>query len=66
MSFFLECLPSTVYLPTILKTVFFCVQLDKETHTGLEQHEGEDMSSFSFSVNYPFKKMCGIMFISTK
>jgi len=25
----------------ILRNIFFCVQQKKETHTGLEQHEGE-------------------------
>jgi len=25
----------------ILQNIFFCVQQKKETHTGLEQHEGE-------------------------
>jgi len=30
----------TLWLPTFLKKILFCVQQKKETHTGLEQHEG--------------------------
>jgi len=33
----------------ILQNIFFCVQQKKETHTGLEQPEGEEMmTEFSF------------------
>ncbi len=36
--------------------IFFCVQHKKETYTGLERHEGEQMmTTFSFWVNYSFK-----------
>ncbi len=35
---------------SILQNIFFCVQQKKETHAGLERHEGEQMiTKFSFS-----------------
>jgi len=40
----------------ILQNIFFSVQQKKETHTGLERHEGElPMTEFSFLGNCPFK-----------
>ncbi len=42
-------------LTNILQNIFFCVQQMKETHTGLEQHEGGvNDDSFHFWVNYGF------------
>jgi len=33
----------------ILQNILFCAQQKRETHTGLEQHEGEKMmTEFSF------------------
>jgi len=40
---------STVWLLTFLKMSFFCIQQKKETHSGLERLEGEEvMTEFSF------------------
>ncbi len=35
--------------------MFFYVQQKKQTHTGLEQLQGELMTDFHFHMNHPFK-----------
>ncbi len=54
-----QWLPSTVCLVTnILQNIFYCVQLRKETHTGY-------VSKWqNFWVNFPFKDLSFIHFIS--
>ncbi len=40
----------------ILQNIIFCVQQKKETHTGLEQLEGEYVTAFLFFLGeLPFK-----------
>ncbi len=45
----------TVFFISILQNILFCVPQKKESHTGMEQLEGEYMTAFSFLVNYPFE-----------
>jgi len=41
---FLLCksmVPNNCLVPIVLQNIFLCVQKEKETHTGLQQLEGE-------------------------
>ncbi len=38
----------SVLVTNILQSILFCVQQKKESHTGLEQLEGEQVTEFSF------------------
>ncbi len=42
--------PATVWLPVLFQIICFCVQQQKESHTGLEQQQ-----NFHFWVNYSSK-----------
>jgi len=53
--------PSTVWLPTVFKISFFCVQQKKEIHTGLEQHEGDRI--FIFGRTIPLRE-CQMLYRS--
>lgn len=39
----------------VLQNNSFCVSLKKQSHMGLERHEGEQMKNFNFGVYSPFK-----------